>query len=759
MKSKQTFLVLVAVVFGLMLFSTTFAAYGDTTTWLSRPYAGDGGDPKQAYLDFPEDVTFDSQGRMYIADTMNNVIRKVENGKISTLAGTGSYGDGAGKAKLADFAQPKGIAASSKSEVFVADTDNQKIKKISGGKVTTLIEGLKDPQGLAVFGNTLYFSDTGHNMIKKISTSGGQEEILSSGILSPRKLAVDLTGQNLYVVEAGRYRVIKINIASGEVSLVAGSGSAGYKEGIGSGAKFRNIVGVVLDSKQNTLFVTDGDGFTDMVRAINLSNNETSLVSIDKVMATINFPKGISLYGDYIYVANSGIGTIHRYYRIRGTKELGTAELVVGKERFGNTDGSKKKAMLGRPYDMVFSPSKKFIYLAENNKIRKINYKKGKVSWLIGNSVDMYVEGDRNEAYFSFISSLALDSKGKNIYITDHWNNRIRKINLKTLTTSLVSGSGSHTVTGPVNGYKEGKRNRARFNLPSGIAISKKNKFLYVSDTANQRIRKVRISNGKTWLLAGSGEVGFKDGKRKAAAFYSPFGITLDKEKKNLYIADRDNHAIRKLNLKTKSVTTVAGCGKAGYLEGIGKTACFSYPEYIKMGENGQLYITEVGGERVRVLNPKTLEVKLVAGSGFRGYRNGKNKTAKFDNPKGLLPDTKRGRLFVADTWNDVIRLISIKGKAPYTNPAPKVYLVGPDNKYKTGSYDYIMLYIKGDHFRYGAKGYIGGIEAVKTYVNSSKEITIKFDFRKLSPGSYDVMVKNVDGQKATLKNGFTVLK
>jgi DNA-binding beta-propeller fold protein YncE len=758
MKLKQKIVVIINVIFGLAFFSTVFAVYGDTKTWLSRPYSGDGGSPHAAYLDFPEDVVFDNQGRMYIADTMNNAIRKIENGKITTIAGTGSYGDGQGKANLADLAQPKGVAVDGKGNVYVADTGNHKVKKVSGGNIVTLVDGLSYPEGVAVFGKTLFIADTKHNIIKKVSTNGKGMAIVASGILSPKKIAVDKNGKYLYVVESGRYRVVKIDISSGNVSLVAGFGEAGYKEGKGSEAKFRNIVGVALDNSQNTLFVTDGDGFTDMLRAIDLRNFQTSLVSIDKVMATINYPKGAVVFGDYVYVANSGIGTIHRFYRIRGKWETGTAEYVAGKERFGNSDGPRKKAILGRPYDMVFSPKKKFIYLAENNKIRKINYKTGRVSWLIGNSVDMYVEGTRDKARFSFISSITRDKKGENLYIADHWNNRIRKINLKNLTTSLVSGGGAHSVSSPVNGYHEGVKEKARFNLPSGVAISKNNKFLYVTDTANQRIRRVKISNGKTKLLAGSGAVGFKDGKGKTAAFYNPWGITIDKSGKNLYIADRDNHAIRKLNIKTKTVTTIAGCGKGGYLEGIGRTACFSYPEYLKIGHAGNIYISEVGGHRIRVLTIKTGEVKLVAGSGFRGYRNGQRKLAKFNNPKGLLPDVKRGRLFIADTWNDVIRKISIKGKAPYTNPRPEVHRVGPDNKYKVGSYGIIMLYIRGNNFRYGAKTYFGKQEAIRTYVNSEKEVTVKFDFGKLSPGYYDVTVKNVDGQTYTLKNGFIVL-
>lgn len=754
----------VFVAFSLLLAANSYAAYGDTATWLSRPYAGDGGDPKAAYLDFAEDAAFDRSGAMYIADTYNNVIRKVEDGVISTFAGTGSYGDADGAVSKAKFGLPKGVAVDSSGCVYVADTDNGKIKKICSGKVKTILNKLKNPEGVAVFGNTLYVSDTGHNLIKKISTNGSSSSVVASGVLSPKKLISDKNGENLYVAEGGRYRVIKINIASGDISLVAGSGSPGYQEGVGSNAKFRNIVGVALDQNDADLFVTDGNGYTDYVRRIDLSTNETFLHARDAVMASINYPKGIAHFGDYVYVASSGIGTIHRFPTTivaaedsKG-KQYAIAELVVGKERFGNTDGLKKKAILGRPYDMVFSPDKKYIYLAENNKLRKINYVTGKVEWLIGHSVDNYVEGDRLAARFSTIASLTIDHKGKNLYLADRWNNRIRRVNLDKLNASLVSGTGRANAVGPGNGYREGTKNTALFDNPASIAISYDDKYLFVADTSNNRIRRVRISDGETKLLAGS-RPGYKDGRGGSVQFNAPFGISLD-ENNNLYIADRNNHAIRKLNLKTNQVETVAGCGKAGYLEGIGKSACFSYPEYLKVGEDGNVYISEVGGQRIRVYDPKTKSVKLVAGSGMRGYKNGTSKVSEFNNPKGLLPNTKANRLLVADTWNDVLRLIDIKGKAPYTQPAPVVYGVGPKNKYTPATYDsqQISLYIGGKNFRHRAKAYFGNQEALKTYVNSDKKLSLRLLFGKMSPGYYDVAVLNVDGQSGVLKSGFVVL-
>ncbi|MBU1118548.1 hypothetical protein KKH43_01550 [Patescibacteria group bacterium] len=123
--------------------SATQAAYGDTSTYISKIYAGDGGNARDAYLDFAEDVVFDSGGNMYIADTFNNVIRKVDTSNaISTRAGTGSYGDTDGPTGSAEFALPQGIAAKGDGTLFIADTYNHKIRKIAGGTVSTIASDL-----------------------------------------------------------------------------------------------------------------------------------------------------------------------------------------------------------------------------------------------------------------------------------------------------------------------------------------------------------------------------------------------------------------------------------------------------------------------------------------------------------------------------------------------------------------------------------------------------------------------------------------
>ena len=742
----------------LLLPLISFASYGDTSIYISDIYSGDGGNALNAYLDFAEDIVYDSSGKMYIADTYNNVVRKINNsGKISTLAGSGSYGDQIGSASKAEFALPKGVAISG-STVFVADTYNHKIKKISGGKVSTIVsEGLSYPEGIYVSGSTLYISDTGNNAIKRVSTSGGIVTTINSSVNSPKKLITDSSGNYLYVAEGGSYKVVKIKISNGSKSTIAGSGSAGYKDGTGTSAKFRNIEGVALDQERNVLYVTDGDGYSDYVREINLSNNAVTTFATDANMSSINYPKGIVSRGNFIYLANSGIGTIQKFNKNDGENSTKFA----GKNRFNFEFGTQSASKLGRPNDLVISPNGKFIYVAENNFIRKIKVSDGSTSHVIGSVVDAYREGSGDRVRFSNITSLTIDSSGNNLYVIDRWNNRIRKINLSTLEASLVAGGGETNCNKSCNGYTEANGANARFNIPGGIAISPDDEYLYISDTGNNRIRKINISNGETSLIAGSGSAGYADGSGSSAKFNRPFGIDIDANGDYLYVADSNGHLIRRIEIATNEVTTIAGNGNNGYRDAIGTTAVLSYPEYVKVGADGNLYFTEVGSQIVKFMDIETRSVRTIAGTLDRGLKNGASDVARFNNPKGLLPDTANSKLYIADNWNDLIREISLEGdEPPYAEAAPQPTSISPKDRYTqaTSSNQTIYLNVNGNNFRHGATVMFGSLAAVKTLVNSDDKLTVEAPFGQMSPAYYDVKVSNVDGQVGICEKCFIVL-
>ncbi|PIS42657.1 MAG: hypothetical protein COT24_02570 [Candidatus Kerfeldbacteria bacterium CG08_land_8_20_14_0_20_40_16] len=774
---RHSFFILLVLFSGVLFMVPLLgqAAYGDAATFVGKIYDGDGGQALNAYFDFPEDITVDNSGNFYLADTYNNVVRKIAaNGKVSTVAGSGSYGDKTGSASQAEFALLKGVAVDDSGNVYVADTANNKVKKVkSSGSVETLVSnGLNGPEGVAVFGSILYIADTGNNALKKVSISGGSVTTVTSSLNHPKKIAINSNGSSIYVANSGNYKVVKVNSSTGSVSLVAGSGSPGYQEGTGAQAKFENIWGVTLVD-DNTLFISDGDGYSDVIREIDLTTNATSLFASDTNMASINYPSGLVSYGNYIYVANQGIGTIEKFNNISEDLERGASEKFAGAERFGNRNGSAASALFGRPYDLVMTSDRTYIYVADNNKIRRITRATGQVSHVIGHSVDNYREGtDQNPAVrFSTIQGIAVNSDGTALYVADRWNNRIRKIDLTAspVRSSLISGAGLINTTGSENnGYQEGVKCSGEFdtgkgacaylNNPAGIAIDPNNEYLYLTDTGNNRIRKVRISDGQTTLIAGSGAAGFADGTGSAAKFNKPFGITIDNVGEYLYVADTNNHRIRRIKINTGAVTTLAGSGNAGYRDAIGTDAVFSFPEYVKWAPDDNLYVTEVGSHRIRLVDTKTAVTKLIAGSGERGFKNGSATQAEFNNLKGLAVDLIDKKLYVADSWNDLIRSVDVTGAAPYTDPAPAVVGVYPSVQEIAGrSSDTKMVQVSGSNFRHGASVKFGSHLANKVYVQAANYLAIELPFGQMSGGYYDVMVTNSDGQSDVLESGFEV--
>ncbi|MBU1075360.1 hypothetical protein KJ705_04740, partial [Patescibacteria group bacterium] len=381
---KRILMTLPALLIGISLFIPNIvqATYGNTTTFVGKIYDGDAGTAIDAFYDFPEDITVDSSGNFYIADTYNNVIRKINSSDIvSTVAGTGSYGDTIGTASVAEFALPRGVAVDSSGNIYVADTGNSKVKKISAsGTVTTLVDsGLSSPEGVSVFGSTVYIADTGNNALKKVSTSGGTVTTVTSSLSAPKKMAINSAGSTAYVANSGNYKVVSVNTSSGAVATIAGSGESGYEEGVGTAALFENVWGVAL-ADDDTLFVSDGNGYTDVIREIDLTTNTTSSFAQDTNMASINYPSGLVSYGDYVYVCNAGIGTIEKFNNITDDEERGASETFAGAERFGNVNGSSLVALFGRPYDMVLTADREYIYVADNNKIRRITLATGAVA-------------------------------------------------------------------------------------------------------------------------------------------------------------------------------------------------------------------------------------------------------------------------------------------------------------------------------------------------------------------------------------------
>jgi len=725
MKKKYLGVILPLLLIGVFLFSSAvLAEYGDTTTFVSQVKYGDGLDKMDAYLDFPEDVTVDSNGNFYIADTYNNVIRKINtSGVVSTMVGTGAYGDVNSQGYNSQLSLPSGVAVNSDgSALYIADTENNKIKKMKSNAVITLVSDLNNPEAVELSGSTLYFLDTGNNALKKVSVDGGSVTTITSSLDEPKKMHI--SGSYAYVVNYGNGSLQKVNLTSGARTTIASG--------------FENNWGIVIDG--NYAYVSDGDGYTDIIQKVNLSSGTKTTFADDSNMVSINFPTGLTIYNGNLYVANAGIGTIHEF----DLTDSNTNEIWAGKERFQNADGTGNMGLIGRPREMTMSPDGDYIYLIENNKISTITVATGEREYLTASSVDNYREHTGVKARFSSPAGLTINSAGDTLYITDRWNNRVRKVDIASTTTELISGTGLTNMTGSqTNGYLEGTKNTAQFNQPIGIALSADENYLYVTDTANNKIRKIRISDGQTWLVA--------------SGFNKPYGLAIDSSGENLYVADTNNHQIKKIDLSDNSVSIVAGSGSNGYLDAVGTSAYFSYPSFIDMGQDGNLYVSEVGSNRIRIIDPVTKSVRLVAGSGEKGYLNGSKTVTKFNNPAGMVADTANNKLYLADEWNDVIRRIDISGEAPYTIDAPEPASVSPSSIEQDSGRTSAMVLVLGDNFYTIHEVYFGSVEATNVYMQSSTSMAVDVPFDQLAPGYYDVLVKSDDGQCSILAKGFGV--
>ncbi|MBI5892889.1 MAG: hypothetical protein HZB79_04435 [Deltaproteobacteria bacterium] len=209
-------------------------------------------------------------------------------------------------------------------------------------------------------------------------------------------------------------------------------------------------------------------------------------------------------------------------------------------------------------------------------------------------------------------------------------------------------------------GYRDGDNEQAMFKGPDNIDIDAEGN-IYVADADNHRIRKI-TTDGIATTIAGSGKSGFADGVGTKAQFAYPTGIAVDAFK-NLYIADRGSNSIRKID-RNGMVTTIAGNGVPAYSDGIGKASHFNNPISVALDNASlNLFIADSGNNVIRKMNLTTTRVTTFAGSSDRipGYRDGKGPNAIFSWPTGLAVDIF-GNLYVADSNNNRIRKVNPEG-------------------------------------------------------------------------------------------------
>lgn len=390
------------------------------------------------------------------------------------------------------------------------------------------------------------------------------------------------------------------------VTTIAGDGIGGFADGTGTDAEFDAPRNLVVDAA-GTIFVTDQ--FNRRIRKIVPLANGVGVVS--------------TLVG-----ATDGPETV--------------------------IDGSLSRARLCDPVGIALDASGN-MYVTEigSHGVRRIA--DGFVNSIAGNGAfhapfpHGLVDASGSNARFDNPWGAAVDRAG-NVYVADLFNNRIRKIIPSNSSVSTYAGSG----TG--GGFADGPASTARFSGTVSVAVDAAGN-VYVADAFNNRIRKISTDKIVT-TLAGNGTRGFADGPGANAQFNDPEGVAVDAAG-NVYVADGGNHRVRKIT-PGGVVSTLAGNGTQGYVDGSAPGAAFIYPAGITLDAAGNVYVTDNNRIRKITINPAAGTCTL-AGNGIAGNTNDIGSFSRFNLPAGVAVDAA-GNVYVADEANDQIRKITSTG-------------------------------------------------------------------------------------------------
>ena len=604
-------------------------------------------------------MAYDGGHFLYVADEDNHIIRRVDVtlGAVSTFAGSVDDArtlDGVGSA--ARFYNPHAILYDGAGALYVADREvnNSLIRKIvvATGAVTT-VAGMKSPP------------------VHDYADGPGAQ----APFFEPSALAFD-GKRTLYVADDGNDVLRSIDLATGTVKTLAGTpGQNGTVDGIGSAARFTTMQ--ALAYRAGFLYVVQDDA---SVRKLDLASGAVSTIVVaPKTHSGPPDPSGAPSRTRACAASFDTAGllvvVVVEWFGYAVKMSLRRIEVATGR-----VAGSTDVPVGADPLRLVAALSAgrgDEWFLADQGRIRGLGPRPGAWRVVAGSVVTKgSADGAGQAATFHGPQGMTLDGEG-NLFVADAENHVLRKIAVATGAVSTFAG-----VAGMAGG-DDGAGAAARFDTPTDV-VSDGVGSLYVADSGNATVRRVVLATGQVTTIAGVSKhdrhKGFhgswEDGIGSSAHFASPAGLAYDAARGDLYVTDRDNATVRRIELATARVTTIAGShippgdlaspvGR-GCADGEGAFAELNAPTGIAFDGADVLYVADTGNRvirRVALGSTRALgdvRVSTVAGTPRRsGSKDGTWTEASFAKPEGLAYDGA-GTLYVADGGVNVLRAIDV---------------------------------------------------------------------------------------------------
>jgi sugar lactone lactonase YvrE len=591
----------------------TSAGYISTVAGNGTPgYSGDGSTATGAELNAPLGVAVDSQGNLYLADSLNNVVRKVTGGTITTVAGNGTAGySGDGSAATsAELNTPNGIAVSSTGNLYIADTYNNVVREMSAGTITT------------VAGNgTAGYSGDG-------SAATGAE------LNYPAAIAFDAAG-NFYIADGSNNVIREVTAGNGTITTVAGNGTGGYSGdgGAALSAELNDPAGIVLDSNDD-LYIADI--FNNRIREVSTLVQFPATQLQSSVNQSVFFLVSANTTIGNIAILSQGVPSLDFIAQAPDSSTtLCTAQLYANAS-ICTVDVTFTPKHPGARYGAVE-------VLDNNSNVLATAYMNGSG---LGPQVNFLPGTENTVASSPSLSSpqgVAVDGNG-NVYISDYTNKQVLKETPSSgayTPSAVASGLGAPemvAVDGSGNIYIADSANNqvlketpsgssyiqsiiasstaGGLSSPGGVAVDGTGD-VYIADTDNNRVLKETLLGGA-----------YTQAVVPTSTLNTPFGVAVDGSG-NVYITDSANNRVLKETLSGSNYTesTVASSG-------------LNYPVGVSVDGMGNVYITDYNNNRV-------LEEMLSTGS----YTQSTVTTSSLTNPFGVAVDGS-GNIYLSDVGN-----------------------------------------------------------------------------------------------------------